>query len=63
MGREVSVDEFMQKQHSDPTLSILWEKAGENSTEARKAKFEIKGGLLYRRHGDFKEGNSQLVLN
>jgi hypothetical protein len=62
LGHEISVDEFIQKQQSDPTFSVLWQKAGGNSAEAGKAKFEIKGGLLYRRHGDFKEGNSQLVL-
>jgi hypothetical protein len=28
MGREISIDEFIQIQQGDPTLSALWQKAG-----------------------------------
>ena len=62
MGREISVDEFIERQRIDPTLSALWQKADGGSAMAGKARFEIKGGLLYRRHCDSRDGRSQLVL-
>jgi hypothetical protein len=62
MGCEITVDEFIEKQRNDPSLSALWQKADDNSEVNGKAKFVTKGGLLYRRHCDFKDGKSQLVL-